>query len=155
MASAFENKKLRKIGAEARYRDPDTVVRPSAVIEELVPEFQKVSGARRMARVLSKKGNRSAQLSDLPERDRKRGRGARRRIPDRRRSLMAITNHDRVSKAMELLKAGLDRCSHAEHCHSLKTACMRFYLLVYMCIDSRALKLRSPYDQPEHLHASP
>ena len=26
---------------------------------------------------------------------------------------MAITNHDRVSKAMELLKAGLDRCSHA------------------------------------------
>ncbi|MGA2699954.1 MAG: DUF4276 family protein [Isosphaeraceae bacterium] len=59
MANAFENKKLRKIGAEARYRDPDAVDRPSAVIVELVPEFQKVSGARRMARALSRKGNKS------------------------------------------------------------------------------------------------
>jgi len=49
----------RRFGAEARYRDPDTVVRPSAVIEQLVPEFQKVSGARRMARALSLKGNKS------------------------------------------------------------------------------------------------
>jgi hypothetical protein len=62
MANAFENKKLRKIGAEARYRDPDAVVRPSAVVEELVPEFQKVSGARRMARVLSRKGNKSSSF---------------------------------------------------------------------------------------------
>jgi len=59
MAKAFENKRLRKIDAEARFRDPDSVVRPSAMIEELVPEFQKVSGARRMASVLSRKGNRS------------------------------------------------------------------------------------------------
>ena len=70
MASTFENKKLRKIGAEARYRDPDTVVRPSAVIEELVPEFQKVSGARRHGKGALQKGEQVAQLSDLPERDR-------------------------------------------------------------------------------------
>jgi hypothetical protein len=40
-------------------------------------------------------------------------------------------------------------------CHSLKTACMLFWLVVHMCIDSRALKLCSPDEEPEHLHASP
>jgi hypothetical protein len=59
MAAAFGNKKLRRIGGEARFRDSDQVVRPSAAIEELVPGFQKVSGARRMARELSRKGNKS------------------------------------------------------------------------------------------------
>ncbi len=65
IANAFENKKLRRIGAEARFRDPDAVVRPSAVIEQLVPEFQKVSGARRMARTLSRKGNKSRSFQAL------------------------------------------------------------------------------------------
>jgi hypothetical protein len=59
MAVAFGNKKLKRIGAEARFRDSDLVVRPSAAIEELVPGFQKVSGARRIARELSRKGNKS------------------------------------------------------------------------------------------------
>jgi hypothetical protein len=31
-------------------------------------------------------------------------------------------------------------------CHSLKTACMCFDLMVHMCIDSRTLKLRSPHE---------
>lgn len=39
--------------SKARYRDPDTVQRPSEVIYRLVPEFQKRSGARRMAEHMS------------------------------------------------------------------------------------------------------
>src|ERR1700733_699376 len=32
---------------------------------------------------------------------------------------------------------------------------MHFNLRVHMYINSRSLELRSPYEQPEHLHASP
>ena len=42
----------------ARYRNPDTVVRPSETIAGRIPEFQKRSGARRMAGHLSRE-NRS------------------------------------------------------------------------------------------------
>lgn len=49
IAEAFANDKLRMIGKKARFRDPDAVVRPSAEVRKLVPEFQKVSGARRIA----------------------------------------------------------------------------------------------------------
>lgn len=59
LADEFGNERLRDIGAKARFRDPDAVVRPSAALEKLVPEFQKVSGARRMAMRLSRDGNRS------------------------------------------------------------------------------------------------
>ena len=65
LAKAFQNKKLSRLRAEARFRDPDAVVRPSDVIKELVPEFQKVSGARRMAGVLTRKGNRSRSFQAL------------------------------------------------------------------------------------------
>lgn len=65
LAEAFKNERLRNIGAKARYRDPDTVIRPSAEIVSLVPEFQKVSGARRMAPYLSRDGNRSRSFQVL------------------------------------------------------------------------------------------
>ena len=42
----------------ARYRNPDTVVRPSETIAGQIPQFQKRSGARRMADHLSRE-NRS------------------------------------------------------------------------------------------------
>ena len=67
LASAFENERLGDLGAKARYRDPDSVVRPSAEIEGLVPEFQKVSGARRMAMHLTREGNRSRSFQVLVE----------------------------------------------------------------------------------------
>jgi len=54
LAIAFENKSLSRLGRLARFRDPDTVVGPSAALAKRVPEFQKVSGARRMARVMSR-----------------------------------------------------------------------------------------------------
>ena len=67
LAEAFEKERLRNLGAKARYRDPDAVVRPSAEVETLVPEFQKVSGARRMAMHLTREGNRSRSFQVLVE----------------------------------------------------------------------------------------
>lgn len=62
LADAFDDKALRSIGRRARYRDPDAVLRPSNVVEQLAPEFQKVSGARRMAQHLSRERNRSSSF---------------------------------------------------------------------------------------------
>lgn len=39
--------------SKARYRNPDTVRRPSDVISKLIPEFQKRSGAQRIAEHMS------------------------------------------------------------------------------------------------------
>ena len=44
---------LRELG-KSRYQNPDTVARPSDIIAKLIPEFQKRSGARRMAAFLSR-----------------------------------------------------------------------------------------------------
>ena len=57
IAAAFGDERLLNIGGKARYRDPDAVVRPSAEVEALIPEFQKVSGARRMATHLTRERN--------------------------------------------------------------------------------------------------
>jgi hypothetical protein len=65
LATAFSRDELRAVGNGARYRDPDSVVKPSAEIERLVPGFQKVSGARQMARHLSLDGNRSRSFQAL------------------------------------------------------------------------------------------
>ena len=59
LAEAFGNNHLIEIGNKASYRDPDTIQQPSKEIVKLVPEFQKISGARRMASHLSRNGNRS------------------------------------------------------------------------------------------------
>ena len=63
LAVAYGDARLRGIAARARFRDPDSIVRPAAALAELVPEFQKVSGARSMARVLPlENGSRSFQV---------------------------------------------------------------------------------------------
>ena len=67
LSAAFGNEQLENLGSKARYRDPDVVVRPSEAIKALVPEFQKVSGARRMAVRLSREGNRSRSFQALIE----------------------------------------------------------------------------------------
>lgn len=59
MANAFEKSHLAKIGKKSRYRDPDTIQQPSKEIMKLIPEFQKISGARQMASHLSRDKNRS------------------------------------------------------------------------------------------------
>jgi hypothetical protein len=65
LAEAFGDDSLRTIGGKARYRNPDAVQRPSNALEELVPEFQKVSGARRMASWLTRERNRSRSFQAL------------------------------------------------------------------------------------------
>lgn len=62
LADAFGREALRGIGQRARYREPDAVARPSEAVERLVPEFQKVSGARRMARYVTRERNRSTSF---------------------------------------------------------------------------------------------
>ena len=59
MAKAFENSNLLQIRNKSKYRDPDRIFKPSKEIIKLVPEFQKISGARKMASCLSRDGNRS------------------------------------------------------------------------------------------------
>lgn len=59
LAAAFGDDGLRTLAAMARYRDPDAVVRPSVELRRLVPQFQKVSGARHMADHLTREHNRS------------------------------------------------------------------------------------------------
>ena len=46
----------------ARYRDSDAVPHPARAVARLVPAFQKVSGARRTARHLSRQRNRSTSF---------------------------------------------------------------------------------------------
>ncbi|MBI5244422.1 MAG: DUF4276 family protein [Elusimicrobia bacterium] len=65
LAEAFGDETLRGIGAQAIYREPDAVPQPSAELEKLVPEFQKISGARRIAAHLSKERNTSRSFHAL------------------------------------------------------------------------------------------
>ena len=58
LAEAFARPELRKLGERARFRDPDAIIQPSKALTDEVEEFQKVSGARRMAQTLSR-ANRS------------------------------------------------------------------------------------------------
>lgn len=63
LAEVFGCDELRWLSAQARFRDPDTIDQPAAALAALVPEFQKVSGARSLARVLPREnGSRSFQV---------------------------------------------------------------------------------------------
>lgn len=57
LADAFAKAKINGIEKQARYRDPDAILKPSRELPNLIPEFQKVSGARRMAQALNRNGN--------------------------------------------------------------------------------------------------
>ena len=59
LADAFRKESLRRIGSRARFRKPDSVPYPAAAVARLVPEFQKVSGARLLAKHLTRWRNRS------------------------------------------------------------------------------------------------
>ncbi len=65
LAEAFENDSLRQIGNKSKYRDPDSVSSPSEELTRLVPEFQKVSGARKMGSHLSMERNVSQSFRVL------------------------------------------------------------------------------------------
>ncbi len=59
LAAAFGDDRLLGLAAKERFRDPDAVVNPSRALVEIVPEFQKVSGARRLAAYLTQERNAS------------------------------------------------------------------------------------------------
>ena len=59
LADVYSSSKLRRIGRQAKFRDPDVIEKPSRVIEQRCPSFQKVIGARQMAERLTPERNRS------------------------------------------------------------------------------------------------
>lgn len=59
LAEAYETPKLAKLAEKAKFRDSDTVSKPSVELERLVPEFQKLSGARLLGTQLTESRNRS------------------------------------------------------------------------------------------------
>ena len=65
LAEAFGDERLRSIGRRARFRDPDSVQQPSRVLKDLVPEFQRVNGARRISDFLSRERNTSTSFQTL------------------------------------------------------------------------------------------
>jgi hypothetical protein len=58
LAEIYGLNEFRSILARERFRDPDAIVQPATALASLVPGFQKVSGARNLARVLLRE-NRS------------------------------------------------------------------------------------------------
>ena len=65
LSKAFSEEKLNRIGATARFRDPDSIQRPSEELRKLVPTFQKTIGARRMASCLVRERNTSRSFHAL------------------------------------------------------------------------------------------
>ncbi|MXW56331.1 MAG: DUF4276 family protein [Gemmatimonadales bacterium] len=59
LADAFEEESLRRIGSRARFRQPDAIHYPADALARLIPKFQKVSGARLLAKHLTRERNRS------------------------------------------------------------------------------------------------
>jgi hypothetical protein len=59
LACAFDRPALAGLHRKARFKDPDAVQRPSAELAKLVPEFQKITGARLMAAVMTEEGSHS------------------------------------------------------------------------------------------------
>lgn len=59
LALAYENPKLDTPALRKRFANPDDWQKPSVELSRLEPSFQKGSGARAMAAVLSDSGNRS------------------------------------------------------------------------------------------------
>lgn len=64
LARVFGREDLRHIAKKAQFRDPDAISQPAKALVKLVDEFQKVSGARRMAQELTRE-NRSRSFQVL------------------------------------------------------------------------------------------
>jgi len=59
LADGFKKESLRRIGLQARFRKPDAVRYPARALVQLVPEYQKISGARVLANHLTRERNHS------------------------------------------------------------------------------------------------
>lgn len=59
LAAAFDDAKLAKLKGKAKYRDPDKLSSATQVVRRLVPSYQKVSGARAVAKHMVPERNTS------------------------------------------------------------------------------------------------
>jgi len=59
LASAFGNSEVKSSAHVKKFTNPDAILKPSNEVQRLIPEFQKVSGARAMSETLSAERNRS------------------------------------------------------------------------------------------------
>jgi hypothetical protein len=59
LASAFNRPAIGRIRDQKKFREPDRLQRPAEEIERLCPDFQKISGARAVARQISYARNSS------------------------------------------------------------------------------------------------
>ena len=67
LADAFSDEGLRGLARKAKCREPDAVIAPSTELMRIIPEFQKVSGARAIAPRMSPAANRSRSFHGLLE----------------------------------------------------------------------------------------
>lgn len=65
VAHAFDRPALAAHARSAKYRDPDTLERPSRELERLIPGYQKRDGARRIAPHILAERNRSRSFRTL------------------------------------------------------------------------------------------
>lgn len=63
LALAFNRQYLIQELNRSKFRDPDNISKPSEELKRLIPEFQKISGARQMGACLDPKRNRSGSFS--------------------------------------------------------------------------------------------
>lgn len=65
LADAYRNELLRNIGNKAAFRHPDNVQNAADELERLIPEFQKVSGARLLGPLLEPGRSKSQSFGVL------------------------------------------------------------------------------------------
>jgi hypothetical protein len=63
VGNAFENEKIAKLQPKEKYRDPDRLHNPSVELKNLIPSYQKISGARAMGYHLGPEGNVSKSFN--------------------------------------------------------------------------------------------
>ncbi len=61
--AAYSKKDLASLARKAKFRDPDALANPSRIMSELVPEFRKIDGARRMGSAIPAARNGSSSRS--------------------------------------------------------------------------------------------
>ena len=65
IAEAFEQEKLIDYFSSKKFRNPDSILKPSVELLRIVPEFQKISGARSIARRIHGHRNSSSSFAAL------------------------------------------------------------------------------------------
>lgn len=65
LAAAFDQPAINTPGLAKRFADPDTIMKPSVEVRQLLPQFQKRAGARAMGAVLNASDNRSRSFASF------------------------------------------------------------------------------------------